>query len=534
MDWLKTLTEQDIREAFPVSPWPHQLGAIQDGIATGCRRSQAINITAPCGAGKSACITALVNLCIDHKTPIVVYTNRKLLTKQMTSGLDKAGISYGVRAASMRDKMDMSKLVQVSSMMTEIRRVCEQAVWKVHPAKIVVVDESHLQASGASLKILQQHLSQGALVIGFTATPLGISHLYPFNYIAANNSDLFKCGSLVKARVYCPHQMDLSQIKREKTGEYSVGEIRKKVFSQAIVGYIYQDWKRYNPDARQTICFAPGVSESLYIAERFKAKGVKAVHVDSKNIWVDGDMYTDDENGTVRGQVLKDWDDGKYAVCCNRFVMREGLDFPNIYHGIFATPVGSLKSYVQMVGRVLRRSEATKDGVIITDHGGSYFNHGSPNTDWPWADFYNMTECQIAESRKKAHQENPELEPLICSECGGARVSGAVCPHCGHKGKSRSRVVIERGGQLRKVEEPFYPTPPKKSDKDHMQKLWDRTFWRCKKSGKTFKQALVLFEKENGMYPPKCLSNMPLAEIDWERKIEAVPYRNLRQESANV
>lgn len=533
MDWLRNLTESEIMDAFPRTPWKHQFNAIAEGVATGCRKSRAINITASTGAGKSLVVTALLNLCLHYETPVTVYTNRRLLTRQLCSGLERDGLEFGVRAASMRHRYDPSKLVQVSSIMTEIKRVVETKSWELHKSGLVLVDESHLLASGASLRILQQHLSQGAILVGFTATPLGISHLYPFNYIAAKNSDLFACGALVKAKTYMPHQMDLSKVSRQKTGEYAIGDIRKSVWSQQIVGFVYKDWRRLNPDARQTICFAPGVPESLYLAQRFKQKGVKALHIDAKNIWVDGEMYTEDEQGTVRAQVLKDWDSGEFPIVFNRFVMREGLDFPNIYHGIFATPMG-LKSWIQAVGRVLRRSEATKDGVIITDHANNYAQHGSPNTDWPWEDWYEKDEAQIADARKKKMQSNPDLEPIICSECNMSRLSGNKCPGCGYEGTSRTRVVIEQSGQLRKVDEPFFPAPKPRTEKDFFQSKWDQVYWRCRKSGRTFKQALVLFNKEHGLYPPKNLANMPISDIDWDRKIEAVPHMNLRREAERV
>src|SRR5690606_18911389 len=123
-------------------------------------------------------------------------------------------------------------------------------------------------------------------------------------------------------------------------------------------------------------------------------------------------------------EIMDMWDAGEIKVLSNRFVLREGIDRPSIYHLILACPVGSLKTYLQMVGRVIRWSPETADRVLITDHGGSCLKFGSPNMDRDWHEMFRMSEEQLVEQEKKADKEPPEEKPIVCPNCGTIRLKG--------------------------------------------------------------------------------------------------------------
>src|SRR5690606_27352508 len=94
----------------------------------------------------------------------------------------------------------------------------------------------------------------------------------------------------------------------------------------------------------------------------------------------------------IKGQLV----DGRiHGISC-RFKLREGVDIPEVYYCILATPIGSLASYVQTVGRALRRSDITPSQICIADHGGNYLRHGSPNVDRPWREWWNLPEHVIS------------------------------------------------------------------------------------------------------------------------------------------
>src|SRR5690606_4379537 len=159
-----------------------------------------------------------------------------------------------------------------------------------------------------------------------------------------------------------------------------VGDVMKTVWPQAIVGNIIEEWTKANLGQRQTLVFAPCVKSSIGLAMAFTARGYSAAHIDGMNVWYDGEERRD-PTGQYRNEIMDMWDAGEIKVLSNRFVLREGIDRPSIYHLILACPVGSLKTYLQMVGRVIRWSPETADRVLITDHGGSCLKFGSPNMD---------------------------------------------------------------------------------------------------------------------------------------------------------
>lgn len=525
-----SITQDQKETAYPVKDmWPHQVRAVDEFLKK-APHSDTLCITSPTGGGKTNILASIINLCTLLEIPCVLYTNRKLLTKQMIRNLNESGIVHGVRAASLRHLQAFDELVQVSSMATEASWVLRSGAIDLHKAGVVLVDECHMQSNGNALRILRDHIKQGAMVVGLTATPLGINHLYKELFIAGKTSDLRNCGALVPAEVKCCHEMDASRVERVKTGEYSIGGIRKACWSQAIVGYVYEDWVKFNPDARQTLCFAPGVPESLHLAEMFKKRGVKVAHIDAKMLWIDGEEMKDDDQGTAREQMLDDWDAGEIKVVMNRFVMTQGVDRPNIYHGILATPVGSLKTYLQEVGRIMRRSHATPDSVKITDHGGSYWRHGSPNENRDWHSLWQLTEHQITEKREREQSKEPDKQALICPECSGARLGGSTCPHCGHVSTSRKRTIVQVSGQLKTVDGPFFVERPK-AQIETAQTRWNSIYYAAKNSkssrGMTFRQACGMYRAKYGQPVPKGLANMPIDDLDWSRRIRDVDFRQL-------
>lgn len=105
----------------------------------------------------------------------VIYTNRRILTYQNSEALD---IEHGVRASEYANPTDddpnLSFDVVVSSIQTEQSRVFRRGVWYLHQADLVIVDEAHSNTTGVAKKIIEHHLEDGAVVLGFTATPVGL------------------------------------------------------------------------------------------------------------------------------------------------------------------------------------------------------------------------------------------------------------------------------------------------------------------------------------------------------------------------
>lgn len=280
--------------------------------------------------------------------------------------------------------------------------------------------------------------------------------------------------------------------------------------------------------------FAPDVKSSIWAAEMFTNEGINAAHIDGTSVWMDGELRTDPK-GVYRDQVLTLFREGEIKVLTNRYVMREGIDIPNIYHLILACPFGTLKTYIQAVGRVLRYSPETPDHVMITDHGGNIWRHGSPNMDRDWAKLFRMTEEELFEEQKERERETAGDPPITCPKCGTVRLKGSRCPEapigCGSEAGTTGRVIIQKSGKLKVVDEKAL----KKQFEEKVrtpQELWDSMYWACKnsksKKGMSFNQAAALFKKRHGFWPPHDLRNTPRFQRDRGKPIREVHRQDLK------
>ncbi len=502
--------------------WPHQLFALEELprlILAGFTR---ICLTAPTGAGKSAIICGLIEWGIENGFEVILYTNRKLLIEQLSRVLAKHGIEFGVRAAGHEDNRHLP--VQISSLPTERARVLKSERWQEHgrgKKVLAIVDEAHLNKSETAQAMLDKH---DGPKVGFTATPIGLGHMYDKLLVAGTPSELRKCGALVAAYHYGPDEPDMARFKTNiKTGEYSEADVRKAIMTKCIFARVLDWYAKLNDDRRPTILFGPGVKESIWFAEQLSAKGISAAHIDGNGIWVDGEYER--AGMDARQQILSDVRSGRIKVLCNRFVAREGLDLPEVSHLILATVMGSLQTYLQSAGRGLRACEG-KDRLVIQDHGGHWHRHGSVNLDRQWQ--LTMTENVLHGLREEGLREKREPEPIHCQQCGLIRISGPICPQCGHEGKIRSRMVIQTNGILKEHTGDIY-RPRKVQLWNNTEKMWTNAYYRAKnsKNGMTFRQAEGLFFYENHHWPPRNLPLMPADPMDWFARVRDVPYDRL-------
>jgi hypothetical protein len=133
----------------------------------------------------------------------------------------------------------------------------------------------------------------------------------------------------------------------------------------------------------------------------------------------------------------------------------------------------------------------------------------------------------LAVMRQDAMRSQAKFEPVACRQCGRV-LNRFDCP-CGwvSKEKKRSRVVVQHDGTLIEQEGDLY-RPKRVSQSKNVAQLWEQCYWRCKKSGRTFRQAVALFQYENrGCRPPEGLPYMPWEPRDWFRKVAAVEYERL-------
>jgi len=507
---------------LPIDFWPNQTHGCNEVIrliGEGIRR---LVLTSPTGTGKSRIMVALIEWARSLGWEVVLYTHRRMLLRQIAGVLDKHGIEYGFRASGY--KTALLKPVQLAMLQSELAAVFKSKSRELHNANLVIIDELHAHGGSVLEEIERQHYAGGAAVLGITATPLDLVGEWDELIIAGNNSQGRQCGALVECYVYCPDEPDMALIHKYKVQEgddLTDKQNHEIIMRPGVFGRVFQHWERLNPDKKPTILFGPDVAGSLFFAQQFHSKGIRAAHIDAKEIWLDGGFVpSNDEN---RAMVLKATEDGGIQVLCNRFVLREGIDLPHIAHGIFATVVGSLRSWLQMGGRVLR-AHPTTPTVCVQDHGGNYRRHGSLNTNRKWElgqTGYKTTGLRIENMRDKL-----EPEPITCPKCNAMRLTGPKCinPECGFEYHKQSKMVVQIEGDLKLVEGPTYK-PRNRRRYPNTQDLWKTMYFRAcsDKWNATFRQAEANFVIENHYYPPKDLLYMPTNPADWFEKVRNVP-----------
>ena len=522
--------------------WPHQTYAavetcrwINEGYTRFC-------VTSPTGGGKGRYVQRICEHGANDGLTTIVVSNRRLLTDQLLKNLHKNGVNVGSRAADFESWTNPDALVQVVSSQTEASRVFNARRKRgdeveLHRGDIVILDEAHINKGDSTVEMINEyHTKYGAVIIGLTATPLGIGHIYRDGLIVAgNNSHLRDCGALVWANRFEPCVMDLPKIRKSKTGVFSQGEVEseaRSIWSQHIIANVFQSWKELNPDSRPSIGMAPGVPESLGLATEFWKRGINAAHIDAEGIFVNGEYKRTTEQSD-RDELFAMVKDGTVKQVWNRFVLREGVDIPELYLLQLATPIADLKGYLQICGRVLR-AHPSKTVARVVDHAGCIRMHGSPNNDRDedWKQYFFEDESKITKDRHErlTSPTNNEPEPITCPECGAMRDKGTKCPKCGFEHQKSVRKVIQESGKLRAVTGDAYQKRKVKQE-PNTEKLWLQTYYRMKnaRTPKTFSQAVALFKREHGYYPPETLPMMPKDRLDFHRKINHVDRADLYQ-----
>lgn len=504
---------------------PHQIRGVSDVLARYHEGYRRIILQSPTGGGKSLMMEDLMRHFLFQFEKCLLYTNRKMLVDQLSKDLVRSGIDFGVRSAGHENKFD--ELMQVASLPSEMRRADK---WPFHNAKLVMIDEAHMIVNGGfAKKRIKEHLAKGSVVVMVTATPVDMEGSADVMVQAGTVSELRGCGLLVVAHHFGPDEPDLRHVKSHKLGaDYTETDNRKAIMTPGVFGRVGQFWFRNNPERHPTILFAPGVEESVWFAEQFYANGVNAASIDGEYIWWNGKAYRNDQE--LRNKLLKYSKAGQLPVICNRFVMREGVNMPWVRCGIFATVIGSLKSYIQMGGRFLRADPGSgKESAVIFDHGGNWHRHGSLNIDRKW--YLDWTSANYAGLRKERLRSGADKEPYHCPKCDRI-LAGRVCP-CGHEiplGR-RSRMVVQHDGELIEHRGEVYQFKPRRYAYGENEKQeWIHVFHQAKKSknGMNFNSAFGLFARDHfGKYPAPDWPYMPKHDIDLFRRVRDVTRERL-------
>lgn len=380
---------------------------IRHSIATGHRR---IMCVAPCGAGKSVIMQAVVESARAKHNTVLILAHRQEIVDQLAR------------------RMKPYSNATVMMMQTAVRRLDT-----LQTPSIIIIDESHLIKANSYMRVLK-HFNQ-SYALYFTATPQrldgkGFDDVADDLIQSVSVRWLIENGYLAPFEYYAPKTLlDASQL-AVKQGEYDGKQAAAMLDKPKIYGDMIQEYRKHAAGL-QAIAFCSSVEHSQRTAEAFNAVGIAAAHVDGKM------------TKNQRREIVQRFRNGDIAVLCNYAIVIEGLDVPNAACVLCLRPTQSLTVHVQSVMRCMRPAPGKVARVL--DFVGNYQRHGLPDDDRQWS----------LQGRKKRirQKEQNTVRARVCENCFRTYAgSGAVCPYCHHdNGRTRAEIEADERAELERI-----------------------------------------------------------------------------------
>lgn len=380
---------------------PYQSAAVANVLADPTTRPC---LVAPTGSGKTVMGVAVAER-MQRRTLWIAH--RRELIHQAAAKLPGAGLILAGEKPS-------DAMIQVASIQTYIRRD------PLADVGLVVIDEAHHVRAESYQSLRVQH--PDACFLGLTATPFrldgrGLGTFFGRLVVAATTKQLCDDGTLAKPRVFSHPPPDLKGV-RVAHGEYDAAGLAEKLNTQEHIGDMVKTWQD-RANGGRTVIYAVTIEHSRAICAAFAAAGIAAEHVD-------GDTPYEE-----RADILARLRDGATRVVSNCMVLTEGWDLPALEVCVLARPTKSLNLYLQMIGRVMRRTEG-KPGAIIIDHSGNYDEHGPP---------LQTLEYSLDDDRRVKRAPNDDVEKTwTCPRCRCVNSLEATrCVECGEENPAFAR-----------------------------------------------------------------------------------------------
>lgn len=328
--------------------------AILDATAKGFKAILCVLFT---GAGKTVIFSLLAKMLSNSK--ILIIAPMRELVWQAADTADRITEEY--TDVEMAGSWAGGNRVTVACRNTLLAGK-EKRYKRLLGVRLVIVDEAHTQFSGPFLEMLREFQANGAIVIGFTATPfrmdgkplMGFYQHVAFDYGLAQG---IKDGWCVppRARVVQCADLDLSKVK-VTGGDYSAADLEMVIGVSSRLHQFCLTIQRERVGA--AIAFLPGVASARALAEMAeKNYGIRAS-------WICGNEYlqTQDE----RNRIINQYRAGEIDLLCNCQIATMGFDAPLTQTIFMFRPTKSRTLALQIWGRATRPLPGLVDCVENT------------------------------------------------------------------------------------------------------------------------------------------------------------------------
>lgn len=386
---------------------------------------KSILIQSPTGSGKTVTAAHIIKSAYDKGHRVWFNVHRRELVKQSVVTLsESAGLPVGIVAAGFPG--NRHERVQVCSVGTLAKR------WHLlTPPALILWDEAHHAVAASWSTIIRQF--PNAVHIGLSATPerldgTGLGQHFGKLVKGPSVRWLIEREYLSNYRLFAPAGPDLSGV-HTIGGDFNKRELNDAMQRSTVVGDAIQHYRRYC-QGRRAVLFAWSIESSQQMAEKFRAAGIPAEHVDGGT------------DPLTRDHAIEQFKRGDIKVLTNVDLFGEGFDVPAIEAVFMLRPTRSLALYLQQVGRALRVLPG-KDEALIFDHAGNCRMHGLPDDERDWT----------LDGRTKRKAKSDAAPIRQCPMCYAAvSAASSVCRHCGHKFDIQQREIEQVDGELAEVD----------------------------------------------------------------------------------
>ncbi|AYE38713.1 DEAD/DEAH box helicase [Companilactobacillus zhachilii] len=324
--------------------------------------------------------------------------------------------------------VDMS-LAKIGMVQTITRRVD-----KLKEPSIIFVDEAHHVLAKSYRRILDKF--PNALKLLFTATPYrlngeGFESVADDLILGNSIKQLIKDGFLAPVDYYAPVQLDVSQLKTKRNGEFDEKSI-EEAFKPKVYGNAVKTFKKLAGN-KQAIAYTYNVASAERLANELNTNGIVARAVS-------GNTPKD-----KRDSIINDYRDGKIQVVTNAELFTEGLDLPNVDVVIMLRPTQSLSLFLQFAMRCMNPRKGKT--AIIIDHVGNVNRFGLPTQAHHWT--------LEGNKKEKSSQSRDEIKPVTtCPKCFATFYrKGDKCPFCWAELTEERVLEVVEDAKLEKVKE---------------------------------------------------------------------------------
>lgn len=358
----------------------------------------------PTGTGKTRLFTSIIRdinvwgLRNQHRAQILIIAHRSELIEQIDRNLDKYHVAHGVIAGTLKEKRDLTAIVQVASIQTITNRYNQQVANNLN-VDFIIIDEAHHSTANSYTKLWS--LYPNSKKLGVTATPWrmnngGFRAIFDSFLASMSIKEFINQGWLASYKYYSipinsTLQKTLDSITEfDVEGDYKISALERTMDNDYIRAQLFDSYKEI-VNGKKGIIYSISRMHSEHICEKFRSEGVNIVNIDS------------DTPAKEREQLVNQFKDGLIDIIVNVDIFSEGFDCPDIEFIQLARPTKSLVKYIQQVGRGLRKNGDKE--CIILDNVGMYARFGLPDTDRDWNAYFEGEEKSVSNKALKMNSK---------------------------------------------------------------------------------------------------------------------------------